>query len=444
MGRAREAASPRQGRKGGAGEEPPGLGQRRGALMLLSGVLDRGQMLEEGVLGDLAPAERAAAHSLADLALRRLADIDAALAVFVADPPPAPGVHILRVMAAEVLFGGTAPHAAVDMAVRLARATPPAARLAGLVNAVGRRLTTSPPAERRGAAGIRNAAPWLLERLRADWGRAEAETILEGHLTPPPHDLTLQREDDGPALAAEVEGMLLPSGSLRLPGRPQISALPGYADGAWWVQDAAAALPARLLEVAPGERVLDLCAAPGGKTLQLAAAGAAVTALDLSARRMERLRENLARTGLTAELVVADALTWQPEAPFDAVLLDAPCSATGTARRHPDLPYRFDPESLGALSDLQAALLDSTWRWVKPGGRLVYATCSLLKAEGEAQAEAFLARTPDAARVALKAVDPALPPNAVTDSGDLRTLPSMLPQIGGLDGFFACRLRRAA
>lgn len=397
-------------------------------------------MLEEGALGELAPAERAAAHGLAGLVLRRLADIDAVLSAFVADPPPVPGCHILRLMAAEMLFAGTAPHAAVDLAVRLARTTPTAARLAGLVNAVGRRLSADPPPVAAEDAGRRNAVPWLASALDADWGREVATAILDAHLAPPPHDLTLRAEADGPALAQETDGMLLPSGTLRLPGRPQISALPGYADGAWWVQDAAAALPARLLAPRPGERVLDLCAAPGGKTLQLAAAGARVTALDMSARRMERVAENLARTRLEATLVTADALDWSADEPFDAILLDAPCSATGTIRRHPDLPHRFDPETLEALTALQARLLDRAWEWLRPGGRLVYATCSLLKAEGEEQIDAFLDRVPTAARDRLPADAPDLPPAAVDSMGALRTLPSMLSEIGGIDGFYACRL----
>jgi 16S rRNA (cytosine967-C5)-methyltransferase len=212
-----------------------------------------------------------------------------------------------------------------------------------------------------------------------------------------------------------------------------VSALPGYAEGRWWVQDAAAALPAGLVPAA-AERVLDLCAAPGGKTLQLAARGARVTALDVSETRLARLRENLARTGLEAEIVCADALGWQPEAPFDAVLLDAPCSATGTVRRHPDLPHRLDPAGLGALAELQARLIARAWEWVRPGGVLVYATCSVLRAEGEDRAAAFRAES--------GALPSPVEGPFATAEGDLRTLPDLWPGRGGLDGFYAARFRR--
>ncbi|MGF1551219.1 MAG: RsmB/NOP family class I SAM-dependent RNA methyltransferase [Paracoccaceae bacterium] len=418
---------------------PPGLAARRGAVDLIADVLDPGRLLGEGALGGLSPRERAEAHGLAEAVLRRLGEVDAALAPYVERMPGSPACHILRLMAAEIVFVGTASHAAVDVAVSLARLSPQAASMAGLVNAVGRRLSTAPP-EPVEKPGRLNAAPWLAERLDAAWGRETTDAILAAHLGAAPHDLTPRDEADVEALAAELDAMALPSGTLRLPGRPQLSALPGFDAGAWWVQDAAAALPARLLAVAEGERVLDLCAAPGGKTLQLAAAGARVTALDHSAKRMARLEENLARTRLTAETVVADAFDWTPEARFDAILLDAPCSATGTIRRHPDLPHRFDPAALERLVDLQARLLARAWGWLAPGGRLVYATCSILPEEGEARVSAFLAATPAAGRVAFDPDDPALPPGAIDAEGALRTLPSMLPEIGGLDGFHATML----
>ncbi|MDT8343214.1 MAG: methyltransferase domain-containing protein, partial [Thermohalobaculum sp.] len=236
-------------------------------------------------------------------------------------------------------------------------------------------------------------------------------------------------------------GAEIAAGVLRLAARPQISALPGHAEGRWWVQDLAASLPARLLGPVAGLHVLDLCAAPGGKTMQLAAAGATVTALDISTGRLARLGDNLARTGLTARLVAADALDWQPEAPFDAILLDAPCSATGTLRRHPDLPWRKGAGEIAPLVALQARLLDRAFGWLKPGGRMVFATCSLIRAEGEAQAAAFLERTPAARRVPIDAS--ALPAGFRTAEGDLRTRPSMLAALGGLDGFFATVIERA-
>jgi 16S rRNA (cytosine967-C5)-methyltransferase len=284
-----------------------------------------------------------------------------------------------------------------------------------------------------------NMPGWLAGALARDWGPDAARAAAEAHLSPAPHDLTPAAPGDAAALADELEARLLPTGTVRLTTRPQLSALPGYAAGAWWVQDAAAALPARLVPRGAG-RVLDLCAAPGGKTMQLAAAGARVTALDLSEPRMGRLRENLRRTGLQAETVTADALEWRPEAPYDAILLDAPCTATGTIRRHPDLPHRTDGSALAELTALQARLLDRAWGWLAPGGVLVFCTCSLLRAEGEAQADAFLARTPDAALASI-ALEDAIPPDFVAE-GRLRTRPDGWPELGGLDGFFAARFVR--
>ncbi|MEM6942484.1 MAG: transcription antitermination factor NusB [Pseudomonadota bacterium] len=418
---------------------------RGGAVDLLAAVLDRGQIIGEHALSDLPGPRRAEARSIADMALRRLGEIDAVLSRFVDRMPPPPACHILRVMAAEIMHMARAPHAAVNGAVTLARADPRARRIAGLVNAVGRRLQGA--AEPKRPAAI-NTPDWLADALREDWGQKTADAMMRAHRDLPSHDLTLKHEADGEPLAAEIGATLLPSGTLRLPGRPQISTLPGFDHGSWWVQDAAAALPARLLEGGPGalkdKRVLDLCAAPGGKTMQLAAMGAQVTALDANETRMERLSENLARTKLSAEIIVADARDWQPETPFYAILLDAPCSATGTMRRHPDLAWRLQPDTIGALIELQESLLARAWGWLAPGGTLVYATCSLLRAEGEEQIESFLAAMPGAARRPLDTADPILPPDAVTPEGDLRTTPAMLPEIGGIDGFFAARLTHAS
>ena len=436
----RSGGGPGRGPERGAPRpaEAPGLATRRAALQLLEGVLARGAMPDErGASGP----ERAEARALADLALRRLGQIDDALARFVERPPPGTGRQILRLMGAELLFAGTAPHAAVDLAVRLAQGGKGTARLAGLVNAVGRRLAAEGASIVAAQDAPALAAPgWLAEALARDWRAETARAIATAHLAPAPHDLTPAAAGDAEALAHELGARLLPTGTVRLTGRPQLSALPGYAAGAWWVQDAAAALPARLIRAPLGRRVLDLCAAPGGKTMQLAAAGARVTALDVSAARVERLRENLARTGLAAEVVVADALEWRPEAPFDAILLDAPCTATGTIRRHPDLPHRTDGSGLPALTALQARLLDRAWSWLAPGGTLVYCACSLFRAEGEAQADAFLARTPDAALVPI-AAEEGIPPEFVAE-GRLRTRPDQWPDLGGLDGFFAARFVR--
>ncbi|MEL6766512.1 MAG: methyltransferase domain-containing protein [Pseudomonadota bacterium] len=423
-----------------------GVGTARGAAArLIAGVLDQRRLMGGAAISHLSPPERAEAMSLADLTLRRLGEIDAVLTRFVDRMPGPPANHLLRLMAAEILHAGRPAHAAVDGAVKLARADNSALRMAGLINAVGRKLAGAPEPKRPPAI---NTPPWLAEALEADWGREEAGRVMRAHRGPPPaHDLTLRIAADGDALAEETGGTLLPSGTLRLAGRPQISALPGFDDGAWWVQDAAAALPALVLEGAPGalsgKRVLDLCAAPGGKTMQLAAMGAHVTALDLSEARLATLAENLGRTGLKASVVVADAREWQPEAPFDAILLDAPCSATGTARRHGDLVWRLAPEDIPPLLELQASLLARAWGWLAPGGHLVYATCSLLRAEGEGQVAAFVEAMPGAALLPIEADDARLPPGVISEEGTLRTLPSMLPEIGGLDGFFAARLRHA-
>ncbi|HUF86629.1 MAG TPA: methyltransferase domain-containing protein [Thermohalobaculum sp.] len=422
----------------------PGLAARRGALILIGTVLDRGAMLHDsGLTGE--PAERAEARGLADLTLRRLGQIDEALGRLVDRMPGPPVRHVLRLMAAELLFAGTAPHAAVDLGVRLVRGVKGGGRFAGLVNAVGRRLAAEGASivAAQDAARL-NAPGWLWKALRADWGEAVAQAMAGAHLAPAPLDLTPRDPAEANALAAELGAELLPTGTLRLAGRPQVSALPGYERGAWWVQDAAAALPARLLPGA-GARVLDLCAAPGGKTMQLAAAGARVTALDLSARRMDWLRENLARTGLEAECVVADALDWAPgapAAPFDAVLIDAPCSATGTVRRHPDLAWRQGTPDLDALTALQARMLDRAAAWLGPGGVLVFCTCSLIRAEGEQQARRFLERTPGLQRLPIAPGEAGIAAEFLTREGDLRTRPDQWAARGGLDGFFAARFRR--
>lgn len=389
-------------------------------------------------------AERAEARGLADLTLRRLGQVDDVLARFVERPPKRHGRQILRIMAAEILFAGTPPFAAVDLAVRLARDGKATNRLTGLINAVGRRIGEQGPeiVVDQDAAAL-NMPAWLLRRVETDWGTRAARQIAEAHLAPPPHDLSLRDPKDGRPLAREIGGVPLPSGTVRLDGRPQITALPGYADGAWWVQDAAAAMPARLVQAKPGMRVLDLCAAPGGKTMQLAAAGADVTALDASQRRMARLQANLERTGLDARLVVADLFDWTPDQPYDAILLDAPCSATGTIRRHPDLPHRTDGDALADLTALQAAMLDRAFAWLKPGGTLVYCTCSLFRAEGEEQIATFLNRTDTAATLPLVDRD-GIPMEFRTSEGWMRTLPHQWADLGGLDGFFTARVARAA
>ena len=284
---------------------------------------------------------------------------------------------------------------------------------------------------------------WLRKPLLADFGRATVEAIESAHAAGAPLDLT-PKDGDATALADRLGGVALPGGSVRLSDRAQVSALDGYTTGDWWVQDASAALPARVLAAQPGETVLDLCAAPGGKTMQLAAAGARVTALDSSQRRMGRLRENLARTGLAADPVVADALKWQTQARFDAILLDAPCSATGTIRRHPDLPYAKTGEDFPVLFALQRDLIDRALALLTPGGRLVYCTCSLLIDEGEEQVKDALERHPHLRvdRDALKVAG--LDPDWIDAAGGARLRPDFWPDAGGMDGFYLVCFRHGA
>jgi len=421
----------------------PGLAARRAAAALIAGVLEAGRSLDdqEAVLARLAPAERARARALATGTLRHLGRIDALLAGFLTRKPPRPAMQALRLAVAELHLDGVPAHAAVDGAVRLVRSGPGGTRLAGLVNAVARRVAD-------GGAALWAATPeaglpdWLAGPLDAAWGPEARRAMEAAQRVRPPVDLTLKRPEETERWAAALGAARLPTGSLRLAGWPQVSGLPGYAEGAWWVQDAAAGLPARLLSPLAGRSALDLCAAPGGKTMQLAAAGAAVVAVDASEARVGRLRENLGRTGLAAETVVADALTWEPGRRFEAVLLDAPCTATGTIRRHPDLPWLAAGRDISRLAELQAALLRRAWTWVAPDGRLVFCVCSLLPEEGETQAARFLAGTPEA-RVVRPDPSLGIEPGWIDAAGGLRTRPDSWPDRGGLDGFYAVCFERA-
>ena len=416
---------------------------REAAARLVFGVTEGhatlSDLLATGSLAHLAPPERARAQRLALVTLRHLGRADAVLRPYMRRAPPPEVRAILRLATVEMLEEGAPAHGVVDAAVTLAKTQ--ADSLGGLVNAVLHKVAAT-PADTWAALPPPALPDWLRGRLMNAWGKPATMAIEAAHLAPAPLDLT-PKSGDAVALAAALGGEVLATGSVRLGGHPgQVSDLPGFAQGDWWVQDAAAALPAHVLAPRPGERVLDLCAAPGGKTLQLAAAGAQVTALDISAPRMARLGENLARCALRAEMVVADALDWAPDQPFDAVLLDAPCSATGTIRRHPDLPHARDPASLRGLYALQAALIDRALGFLRPGGRLVFATCSLLPDEGEAQLAAALLRHPgtvvDRAALALPGLDPAW----ITPQGGLRLRPDYWLGKGGIDGFFIASLRR--
>ena len=408
------------------------LTARHGALALLNAVLGDGAMLstllaDPGPLTGLPGPERARAQRLALAVLRQLDPADRALAPHLRRAPPLAIRNILRLAMVE-LAGGAAPHGVVNAAVNLAKSGRRTQHQAGLVNAVLRALPENPLA----GAAPQPLPRWLRQPLVHAYGRDAVARIEQVQSRTAPLDLTLRPGRQTP------EGTLLPNGSLRLTDAGQVTALPGYADGGWWVQDAAASMAVPLLNPQPGEAVLDLCAAPGGKTLQLAAAGAQVTAVDISAPRMARVAENLARCNLVATLITTDALHWRPDAGFDAILLDAPCSASGTIRRHPDLPFVKSDADLPDLIALQSALIDHALTLLKPGGRLVFCTCSLLPQEGEAHLTAALARHPH-----LQAETPPFPwidPAWVTPEGGLRLRPDYWADAGGMDGFFLARL----
>ncbi|NPD13991.1 methyltransferase domain-containing protein [Xinfangfangia sp. D13-10-4-6] len=409
-----------------------GLAARAAALAALNAVLGEGLMLSEIPEPALPPQDRARARRLADEVLRRIEPADRLLDKLLRKSPPLALRNILRLGVVEMALGA-APHGVVNAAVALARQNMKTRHMSGLVNAVLRGVD---PAQLL-AAPVQKMPRWLRQPLVHAWGREAVQAMETVFAAAPPLDLTLKDNAAGDL----PEGLRLATGSLRLTDPGRISGLPGYEAGHWWVQDMAAAMPARLLDAKPGERVLDLCAAPGGKTMQLAASGADVTALDISPARMRRVEENLARTGLQAQLVTADALHWQPEEKFDAILLDAPCSASGTIRRHPDLPYLGDGSEIAGLAALQSALIDRALEWLVPGGRLVFATCSLFPEEGEMQMDAALERHPGLTpeQPDLPGIDPAwwLRP------GGLRLRPDYLADQGGMDGFFMMRLRKA-
>lgn len=417
----------------------PALAARAAALKMLQAALaGRGgldEALSAGGSSRLGPQDRAFARALAMAALRHLGPIDRALDPRLKREPPAPIRDLLRLGIAQAFYLDVPDFAAVDTTVAAAPE-----RLRGLVNAVLRgQLRDGPP-----SADPEALAPaWLFARWRAAFGEADARAIATQIALEPAADLTLPGATD-PALVAALEAEVLPGGSLRTRKRGDVAAWPGYAEGAWWVQDAAAAVPARLLGAGPGRTALDLCAAPGGKTFQLAAGGAAVTALDRSASRLRRVTTGLERLRLAAETQVAEAAGWPDRRTFDAVLLDAPCSATGTFRRHPDVLWNAKPGDIAALAAVQNALLFCAATRVAPGGRLVYSVCSLEPEEGEGQARAFLSARGDFVLDPVTVAEAAAvgaPAAALAPVGWLRILPHHAE--GGLDGFFIARFRRA-
>jgi len=396
---------------------------------------------ESAVMHQLSGRDRAFARLLVATVLRRLGQIDALIAQCLNIPlaPRAMLVQdILRLGVAQLLFLRTPPHAAVATSVDLAQSRGFVSHK-GLVNAVLRRLSIEGPEriETQDAPRL-NTPDWLWQSWSRAYGEPTARAIATAHLKEAPLDLSLR--NDAETWRAALEGVLLPTGTLRRAAGGALATLPGYAEGAWWVQDAAAALPARLFGDVADRDVIDLCAAPGGKTAQLATAGARVTAVDRSPRRLERLAANVKRLDLAVEAVGADALTWRPPRPAEAVLLDAPCSTTGAIRRHPDVPHLKSPEDVARLSMVQENLLLAAIDMLRPGGTLVYCTCSLEAAEGPERIESLLQSGAPVVRIGIEPDEIGAESEWITPEGDLRTLPCHFHAYDGIDGFYCARL----
>lgn len=393
-------------------------------------------------LAGLEPRDRGFVRLLVATVLRRLGQIDELIQTCLAKPGlPKAAIHdMLRLGTAQLVFLGTPAHAAVDTAVELAAARN-AAPYKGLINAVLRRIGREGPAlAAQQDAGRLNTPDWMWLSWRTAYGTARARGIVEAHLHEAPLDLTAK--ENPAAWAGRLDATLLPTGTLRRASGGSVAELPGFGQGAWWVQDLAASLPAKLFGDLRGKRVYDLCAAPGGKTAQLAAQGAIVTALDRSPKRLERVTENLARLNLEAELIATDAAVWEPGVPADAVLLDAPCSATGAVRRHPDILRVKTPDDIAKLAKAQGRLLAHAVTLVKPGGTLIYCTCSIQPEEGEAQITRLLARDGRMVRWPVTPDELGGLSEPINEKGEVRSLPGMLGDLGGIDGFFVARLRR--
>jgi len=427
------------GKGGAVTSDPTGTPTRRAALRLLDAVLRRGLPLEaamDGACGELDRADdRGFAHAIAAEVLRRTTDLDALIdgATERPLPPDAKARMVLRIALAQALALGTPPHAAIATVLPLVDGGP-RKLVHAVFGAVMREGATLPDPP--------HLPPAVASRWAASWGKDAAEAARRSLAGQPPIDLILKPEADTAEWVRTLEGETLAPGHVRIAAGRRIVDLPGYDEGMWWVQDIAASIPARLLGAGKGGRALDLCAAPGGKTMQLAAAGWSVTAVDLSEARMERLAENLERTGLAAETCVADAATFADGGPYDAVLLDAPCSATGIFRRHPDVLHRAGPRIVADAAELQTRLIDHAASLVAPGGRLVYAVCSLEADEGEQVAKAFIARHPEWQIEPVAATD--LPEGFAPDKvGRVRVRPGTLADRGGADGFFVARFRRS-
>ena len=428
------------------------LAARRVVLVLLNQILIRRTPMDQAMednqdFSALPSRDRAFARMILATTLRRLGQIDDVIARATerGDPPEPPSLHnLLRLGATQILFMNVPDHAAVDTSVHLADISG-MTRQKGLVNAVLRRVVRDGPEWLTLQDPVRaNIPEWLLQTWIADYGLRQAAEISESSMTEAPVDITLKDPSSAAHWAGVLDARILPTGSLRLSSGGSVTDLPGFHDGMWWVQDASAAIPVRLFGDVAGKHIVDLCAAPGGKTAQLVAAGAHVTAVDRSSRRLDRLRDNMRRLRLEdrIDIEIADAMQWSPRKPVDMILLDAPCSATGTLRRHPDAMRLKIPADIGRLCETQARMLDNAAKVLSPGGLLVYCTCSLQKAEGEDQIKHFLARHKDFSIVPVRADELGEFSDILSDEGYVRVLPSYLSDKGGMDGFFVVRLIR--
>ncbi len=447
-------ASAAPAREQGRGQElaqGPGLEARRAVLEILDRIAD-GATLEDAIARTrpferLEGPDRGFARLLVAETLRRRGAIDHIIGAYLDRPLPKKSVRvmeILRIAAAQLLILKTPPHAAVSTSVDLAAERQETAGYAKLINAIARKIGKAGEEAIAKVPARADTPSWLWRAWERSYGPIKTRAIAEAHRNLAPLDITLKPGEDSSAWADRLGAEVLPTGSLRIAKASDVTALEGFNEGAWWVQDTAASLPVRLFGDVTGKTIFDLCAAPGGKTLQLAAAGANVTAVDKSDARLERVVENLARTDLPAKTIAEDALRFHPEEKADAILLDAPCTATGTIRRHPDIPWAKGETALAALAELQGKMIDHALSLLKPGGVLVYCVCSLQREEGEAQAKAALARHASITRLPIAPEEIGGLAEGLTRDGDLRTLPFMLAEKGGMDGFFAARFQLSA
>lgn len=447
-GSKREPSRPQEDERSERPPLPPGIGSRDASLDLLR-LTTKGRTLDQALdecrsFAALEGSDRGFARALASTTLRRRGTLDEVIATYLREPLKPRQAHlrdILRITAAQLCLMDTEAHAAAWSAVELAKLRAETKGYTGLVNAVARRLTETGK-DKAAKAELRLDTPgWLWRSLARTYGAKTASAIAEAHRHEAALDITLRNPEVEIDWPEELGARRIGPSTVRM-GTARVQELPGYDEGQWWVQDLAATLPATVLGVTPGERVYDLCAAPGGKTMQLAAAGADVFAVDISGPRLVRTQENLERTGLSAALIDADVLKWTPPQRADRILLDAPCTATGTIRRNPDLLWTAKEDLLSSLKTLQSEMLDQAANLLAPGGTLVYATCSLLPEEGEQQIERALARHPELTRLPIDVSEIAGLP-VVNKDGDIRCLPHMMKADGGIDGFFVARLKKA-